>query len=88
MLREHLPELRGRYAIQSLGVFGSWARGEQGPASDLDVLVEFSETPGLIRYVELQQELSDLLGIRVDLVMRRALRPRIGRRIIAETIPV
>jgi uncharacterized protein len=66
LLREHLPDLRQRYGVQTLSLFGSYVRGEQRPQSDLDVLVEFAETPGLFAYVELQDTLSELLGIRVD----------------------
>jgi uncharacterized protein len=66
LLREHMPDLRQRYGVRTLGLFGSYVRGKQRPQSDLDVLVEFAETPGLFAYVELQDTLSELLGIRVD----------------------
>ena len=88
ILREHLPTLRARYAVESLGVFGSYARGEAGPRSDLDLLVRFHRTPGLIRFVELENYLSDLLGVRVDLVMAEALKPDIGERVLAELEPL
>jgi len=87
-LREHLPLLCERYGVESLGLFGSYVRGEAGPDSDLDVLVRFHRTPGLIRYVELENYLSDLLGMRVDLVMAEALKPNIGRRVLAEVQPI
>lgn len=87
-LREHLPLLRERYGVESLGLFGSYVRGEAGPDSDLDVLVRFHRTPGLIRYVELENYLSDLLGMRVDLVMAEALKPNIGQRVLAEVQPI
>jgi uncharacterized protein len=84
ILRQHLPLLRERYGVATLGVFGSYARGEASPQSDLDLLVRFHHTPGLIRFVELENSLSDLLGVRVDLVMAEALKPNIGRRVLAE----
>ena len=84
ILRQHLPLLRQRYGVESLGVFGSYLRGEAGPGSDLDLLVRFHQTPGLIRFVELENYLSDLLGLRVDLVMAEALKPNIGQRVLAE----
>jgi len=87
-LREHLPELRERYKVHSLGVFGSWVRGEQRPRSDLDLLVEFDDAPSLFGFVGLEQELSDLLGLKVDLVMRSALKPRIGKHILREVIQI
>lgn len=67
-----------------LGVFGSRARGAARANSDLDVLVSFApgRTPGLLKFVNLQNHLSDLLGIEVDLVMKQALKPRLGRHIL------
>ena len=80
-LHAHLPELAERFSVKSLGVFGSYVRAEQKPRSDLDVLVEFSETPDIFRFMELEQTLTELLGVKVDLVSRKALRGRIGQRI-------
>jgi predicted nucleotidyltransferase len=92
VLRARLPELREKYAVKSLAVFGSYVRGEQGKRSDLDVLVEFDEEPRpritLIEYVGLQNELSDLVGVKVDLVERKGLKPRIGMRVLREALPV
>jgi uncharacterized protein len=87
MLRQHLPSLAHRYNVASLGLFGSYVRQENRPDSDLDVLVTFSETPSLLRLVELENHLSDLLGVKVDLVMRDDLKPQIGRQILAEVVP-
>ena len=84
ILRQQMPLLRERYGVDSLGLFGSYVRGDAGPESDLDLLVRFRKTPGLIRFVELQDYLGDLLGIRVDLVMAEALKPNIGRHVLAE----
>jgi predicted nucleotidyltransferase len=88
ILRGHMPLLRERYAVEWLGVFGSYVRGDADSESDLDLLVRFRETPGLIRFVELENHLSDLLGVRVDLVMADALKPNIGRRVLAEVEPL
>ena len=88
LLRQEMPHLKERYKVRSLGVFGSYVRGEQGPGSDLDVLVDFYEVPSLLTFVNLQNHLSDLLGVPVDLVMREALKPRIGERILEEVEPV
>lgn len=88
VIREHLPDLRERYGVESLGIFGSYVRGEQREDSDLDVLVEFFRTPDLFEFVALKHELSDILGINVDLVMKDALKPRIGKRILQEVIQV
>jgi uncharacterized protein len=87
-LRTELPTLRERYAIRTLALFGSYARGTPHARSDLDLLVEFDRVPSLLTYVEIEQRLTDLVGVKVDLVMKRALKPAIGRRILAELVPV
>ena len=88
-LRQHLPDLEQRYHVKSLGVFGSWTRGEQRKGSDLDLLVEFDEDgPGLLGFVHLENYLSDLLGIKVDLVEKETLKPAIGRCILEEVQPI
>lgn len=78
--------LKERYKVQELGVFGSYARQEQTETSDVDVLVEFSETPSLLKFVNLENYLSDNLGVKVDLVHKAGLKPRIGERILAEVV--
>lgn len=85
-LRRLRPELRKHYPISELAIFGSWARGEQRPDSDLDILVDFDGPIGLIAFVGLQQHLSDALGVHVDLVMKDAPKPRIKERILAEAM--
>lgn len=87
-LRELLPDLRARYHVARLWLFGSYVRAEQTPASDLDLLVEYAETPGLLGLVGLEQELSDRLGVKVDLVMRSALKPRVAPYVLREVVEV
>ncbi len=87
-LRALQPELRRRYPIRSMGVFGSYARGEQREDSDLDLLVELGDGMDLIAYAGLQLELSDALGLAVDLVEREALRPRLAARVLSEVVPL
>lgn len=87
-LRAMLPELRRRYPIAYLGVFGSWVRGEQKEDSDLDLLVDFDGPIDLFAYVRLQGEIAGRLGIRVDLMHRPGLKPAIGRNILREVEPV
>ena len=76
------------FDIESLGLFGSYIRGEQDSTSDVDILVEFIENPGLIGFMTLENRLSDLLGAKVDLVMKDALKPGIGERILKEVVAV
>lgn len=87
-LRENKPVLEEKYKVKTLGVFGSYVRGEQKKGSDLDVLVEFSKTIDLFKYIELENYLSEKLGVKVDLVMKDTLKPRIKDRILNEAIPV
>ncbi len=89
-IHENLPDLRQRYGIKSLGIFGSRIHGRHTKRSDIDLLVEFDNRKPLtlIGFVALERELSTLLGCRVDLVERETLKPAIGRRILAEVVPV
>ena len=83
-LREHLPELRKRYGVHEIWLFGSYLRNEERKRSDLDVLVEFNRVPSLFEFVRLERYLSELLSVKVDLVMKSALKPAIGRHILEE----
>ena len=83
-LHEILPELKDQYNVSYIGLFGSYIRGDHTTKSDLDVLVEFSKTPTIFRFVHLENYLSDYLGIKVDLVMKDALKPNIGKYILKE----
>ena len=87
-LKQLLPLLSERYHVQTLGVFGSYVRQEQRTDSDLDILVTFSETPSLLKFIELEYYLSDVFGIKVDLVMKDALKPAIGTQILKEVMLV
>jgi uncharacterized protein len=87
-LRKLLPELAEKYRVRSLEVFGSYVRKEQNAQSDLDVLVTFDELPSLLKFIALENHLSDVLGVKVDLALKDSLKPRIGQRILREAVPV
>jgi hypothetical protein len=87
-IRNLKPIIRERYKVKTIGVFGSYVRGEAKEKSDLDVLVEFSEPISLLKFVELENFLSDSIGVKVDLVMKNALKPRIGKHILEEVVAV
>jgi len=87
-LRAHRDELRQRFGVKSLAVFGSVARGEARPDSDVDILVEFEGRATFDRYMGLKFFLEDLLGRRVDLVTRKALKPRLRPYVEQEAIYV
>ena len=90
ILKEHKEELKERYGIKGIGVFGSYVRGEYKGKSDLDILVEFEEDADvdLLKFVNMENYLSELIGVKVDLVERSGLKPRIGKHILKEVIPV
>jgi len=85
-LAERKEELRQKYGVKVIGIFGSFVRGEQRKRSDIDVLVEFEESPSLFEFMDLEEYLGKLLEVRVDLVSKRALKPRIGEHILKEVV--
>jgi hypothetical protein len=88
ILSRHRDELEREFAVASLALFGSVARDEARPDSDVDVLVEFSETPGLSEYMRLKWWLEERLGRPVDLVMKGALKDWARPVVEAEAIRV
>ena len=87
-VKKVLPNLSVKYQIQTIEVFGSYVRGDANEGSDLDLLVTFIRVPSLFQFVELENCLSDELGIKVDLVMKDSLKPTIGKRILEEAQPL
>jgi hypothetical protein len=85
LLREHMDELRAM-GVESLSIFGSVARGEAGPDSDVDVLAEIGPGIGLFEYVRIQNRLAEILGRPVDLATEDALRPWVRERVLSEAI--
>jgi predicted nucleotidyltransferase len=83
-----MPLLKERYHVAAFELFGSRLRGDSRPDSDLDVLVTFDRPPTLLQLIDMEQQLSDSLGVKVDLVLRDSLKPAIGRRILAEATPL
>jgi len=86
ILRQKKPILRERFKVKEIGIFGSFVRGEEKDTSDLDILVELERPVGLIKFVGLQNYLSDELGEKVDLVTISALKPRIKKNILSEVV--
>jgi uncharacterized protein len=89
-LREQKPYLAENFGVEIVGVFGSYVRREQRPDSDLDLLIELDRPPriSLIGLVELEDYLSQVLGVKVDLVIKTNLKKRIGKRILQEVVPI
>jgi len=87
ILREHKEELRNKHKIKTIKIFGSYARGEQKETSDIDLMVDFEEYPTLIEFIGIQEELQNLLGVKVDLLTEEGISPFI-RPFIREVIEV
>jgi len=87
LLREHKEEIRGRYGVVILAIFGSYARGEETPLSDVDILVEIERPIGL-KFFELWDELEKLLGCEVELVRAKLLREEIREDILKEAVRI
>ena len=84
LLQQHKEEFRQEYGLKEIGIFGSYIRGEQTEKSDLDLLVELEKPVGFVKFLKLENALSHLLGLRVEMVTRKALKPHIGKRILQE----
>jgi predicted nucleotidyltransferase len=82
-LKSEFATLRSRFGIKSLGLFGSIARGDASPGSDVDILVEF-DTPSFDHYMDLKFYLEERLGRPVDLVLKGSLKPALRERILGE----
>ena len=88
LLRTHLPELKARYGVARLGLFGSGARDELRTDSDVDVLVEFEDRATYDGYFSLRDHLEEILSRRVDLVTEKGLKPRARREVEKDLIRV
>jgi len=86
IIHTHKSKLEKDFKIKEIGIFGSYVRGEQTGESDLDVLVEFNSPIGFFKFMELEEYLQEILGVKIDLVSRKALKPRIGSRILSEVV--
>ena len=83
-LKSNKKLLRQEYGVKEIGIFGSFARGEQRKKSDVDVLVEFDNVPDLIKFIELERRLQRLLGKKVDLVRKQTIREELKDSILRE----
>jgi predicted nucleotidyltransferase len=86
ILQDHKVALKDEYGVTEIGIFGSYTKGIQKKDSDVDILVGFEKAIDLFTYVHLKNHLSDLLCLKVDLVTKNALKPKIGERILSETV--
>ncbi len=87
-LSAHKNELSQKYKVKEIGIFGSYLREAQREDSDIDIVVAFEKTPGLLKFLELENHLSDLLGVEVDLVRKEAIRAELKESILRDTLTV
>ncbi|MBW4630658.1 MAG: nucleotidyltransferase family protein [Iphinoe sp. HA4291-MV1] len=88
ILRQSKPLLQEHYQITQLGIFGSYARGEQTEESDVDVLIDYDRAPTLFKLVELRDYLSSAISMKVDIVTQNGLKSRIRERVLSEVVYV
>jgi len=87
-LSHHRKNISEEFRFTDMGVFGSFVRGEANEDSDVDIIVTFSAPIGLLKFLSLEEYIEGLLGLKVDLVSKDALKPRIGARILKEVVYV
>jgi len=80
--------LRKRFKVNSVGIFGSYARREQTPSSDIDILIGYEEVPNLLELIELEYYLEELLQLKIDLVTQKGIKPELRDSILAEVVYV
>ncbi|MDP2364329.1 MAG: nucleotidyltransferase family protein [Ignavibacteria bacterium] len=87
-LKSLLPEIKENYFVDSIEVFGSYAINKQSNRSDVDLLVSFTKTPGLLKFIELENFISDKLNLKVDLVMKNSIKPTLKSYILPQAIHI
>jgi predicted nucleotidyltransferase len=85
-LEEQMPLLQEQFKVKKMGILGSLARGEQKEAGDVDILVQFSEPVGAVKYLNLENYLSSMLDMEVNLVLKMGLSYRIAQQVLKEAL--
>ncbi|MEA1965315.1 MAG: nucleotidyltransferase family protein [Candidatus Aerophobetes bacterium] len=88
VLSAHKRGMEKKYKIREIKIFGSYVRNEQKKRSDVDILVDFYEVPDLFKFIEIEEYLKNLLGVKVDLVRKPVLRPELRDKILSEAVDV
>lgn len=87
-LRTILPIINKKFGVNTLGLFGSFSTGNQNKTSDIDILVTFNREIDLFDFIELENYLSEYLGIPVDLVLEESLKSRIKESVLTEAVSI
>jgi len=88
IIKKHKTELEQNFYVSKIGIFGSYIYNQQTSDSDVDILIEFKKTPGMFSFIRLENYLSGLLKVKVDLTTKEALKKHIGKKILSEVIYV
>jgi predicted nucleotidyltransferase len=88
ILEKQKPFLIEKYGVKKIGIFGSYVKGEQKDESDLDILVEFDRPIGLFEFLDMEEYLGNIIGIKVEIVTPKALKPKIGEYILREVVTI
>lgn len=88
IIQRHKDDLQEKYGVESIGIFGSYVRGDQSEDSDVDVLVELKKPIGFFKFLDLEKYLENITGLNVDLVTKKALKPTIGKYILKELVAI
>lgn len=88
LIRAEKETIQRQYLVKSLLLFGSVARDQAMPGSDIDLIVEFNQTVGLFHFIALKQYLEEILGCKVDLATYRSLKPYIKQQVLEEAVLV
>jgi predicted nucleotidyltransferase len=84
IIKLHLIDVKKRFGVSRIGIFGSYSRAEETDTSDVDVLVGFEQPVDIFTFLELKEYLETLLKRRVDLVTEKALKPMIKDHVLSE----
>ena len=87
-IRINFDYLKSEHNVLTIDIFGSYAKNAQSTKSDLDLLVTFSKAPSLLKFIALENYLSTILGLKVDLVMKKSLKPHLKDIILSEVHPI
>jgi len=88
VLHQLNPIMEQKFHVRSIEIFGSYSVRKQTQKSDLDLLVTFSRTPTLLQFLELENFLTDQIGVKVDLVMKNSIKPRLKNSIVQNTVGI
>lgn len=86
LLEQHKSEFQKKYRLKEIGIFGSYAKGEQTENSDIDILVEFIDAPDLLTFLEFEGYIEKILGTKTDMVRKKAIRSELKDNILRDVI--